>query len=86
MITKLTRKNKRDDRPLVHNRLSKTVALLTTFISLGIVGILLFFLNDLARLLVVASLPVFILYNMGLKKLLVVKNVIIAYAFVATIL
>ena len=79
-------KNKRVDRPLVHNRLSKTVALLTTLISLGIVGILSFFLNDLAQLLVVLSLPVFILYNMGWKKILFLKNVIIAYAFVATIL
>jgi geranylgeranylglycerol-phosphate geranylgeranyltransferase len=79
-------KNKRVDRPLVHNRLSKTVALLITLISLGIVGILSFFLNDLAQLLVVSSLPVFILYNMGWKKILFLKNVIIAYAFVATIL
>jgi geranylgeranylglycerol-phosphate geranylgeranyltransferase len=79
-------KNKRVDRPLVHNRLSKTVVLLITLISLGIVGILSFFLNDLAQLLVVSSLPVFILYNMGWKKILFLKNVIIAYAFVATIL
>ena len=79
-------KNKRFDRPLVHGRLSKTTALLTTLCSLGIAIVLSFFLNDIATILIMTSLPVFILYNVGWKKALLVKNLIIAYAYVATIL
>jgi geranylgeranylglycerol-phosphate geranylgeranyltransferase len=41
-------KNKRIDRPLVLDRLSKPTALLTSLCSLGLAISLIFFLNDLA--------------------------------------
>lgn len=79
-------RNRRYDRPLVLSLLSPRTALLTAFCALIVVIGLSLFMNQLALGLIVVSLPVFILYNVGLKKLLFVKNLIIAFAFVATIL
>jgi geranylgeranylglycerol-phosphate geranylgeranyltransferase len=79
-------KNRRTDRPLVLGLLSKSVALITASISFFAIILLSLFLNPPAVALVLLSVPLFILYSFGLKRLLIVKNALIAYAFVATIL
>ena len=80
------RRNRRPDRPLVLGLLSRSVALITASISFFAVILLSLFLNPLAVALILISVPLFVLYSFGLKRLLMVKNALIAYAFVATIL
>lgn len=80
------RRNQRTDRPLVLGLLSRSVALITASISFFAIILLSLFLNPPAVALVLLSVPLFILYSFGLKRLLIVKNALIAYAFVATIL
>ncbi len=80
------RRNRRYDRPLVLGLLSKKVALITGLVSFSLVLLLLLFLNSLALLLVLVSLPFFFFYNLGMKKMILFKNILIAYAYVATIL
>ena len=80
------RRNRRTDRPLVLGVLSSSVALITASISFFAVILLSLFLNPLAVALILISVPLFVLYSFGLKRLLMVKNALIAYAFVATIL
>jgi 4-hydroxybenzoate polyprenyltransferase len=78
--------NERYDRPLILGLLSRKIAVVTSIISFSIVLFLSFYLNTPTRILVLISLPPFILYNVGLKKIILIKNFIIAYAFMATIL
>jgi len=78
--------NERYDRPLNVGLLSRKIAIVTSIISFSIVLYLSFYLNTPTRILVLISLLPFILYNVGLKKIILIKNLIIAYAFVATIL
>lgn len=61
------------------------MALTVSIISLFLVFFLSLSLNMLARTIVLGSLPFFVLYSLGLKKLFVVKNILIGYAYVATI-
>ncbi len=79
-------RNHRYDRPLVLGLLSRRVALVTGLVSFSLVILLSLFLNPLAMSLVLVSLPLFFLYSLGLKRKILVKNVLIAYAFVATII
>jgi geranylgeranylglycerol-phosphate geranylgeranyltransferase len=79
-------RNQRTDRPLVLGLLSRSVALITASISFFAIILLSLFLNPLAVALVLLSVLLFILYSFRLKRLLMVKNALIAYAFVATIL
>ncbi|TET19179.1 hypothetical protein E3J74_07790 [Candidatus Bathyarchaeota archaeon] len=79
------KRNDRSDRPLVSGLLSKELALITGSVSFFWVILLSFFLNLLAMVLVLASLALFFLYSLGLKKIFLVKNVLVAYAYVATI-
>jgi 4-hydroxybenzoate polyprenyltransferase len=79
-------KNNRYDRPLVAGLLSKNTALISGCSSLSLSISLTLFTNDLSKAIVFLSLPIFLLYNIYLKRLYIIKNVVIAYAFVATIL
>jgi geranylgeranylglycerol-phosphate geranylgeranyltransferase len=80
------RRNGRYDRPLVSGLLKRNVALITAFCSFSLIVLLSLFLNTHARALVLVSVPLFAVYSLGLKRVLIAKNVVIAYAFVATIL
>lgn len=80
------KKNKRLDRPLTYDVLSKKSVLITGIIELFLAVFFSFFLNLLATSLVLVSICFFILYSLGLKKIFLLKNIIIAFAFVATIL
>ena len=79
-------KNKRSDRPLVLGLISKKSALFIAIILLAINLILILFLNGIALLLALISIPVFYIYSLGLKKLVIVKNILIAYSYAGTIL
>jgi len=84
--SEVDKRNRRYDRPLVLGLLSKKVALITGLASFSLVLLLSLFLNSLALFLVLVSLPFFFLYNLGMKKIILFKNILIAYAYVATIL
>ena len=79
------KRNQRMDRPLVTGLLNKRTALITGIVSFIILIVLSLLLNIVAMSLVLASLPIFFLYNAWLKKVFLVKNIVIAYAFVVTI-
>lgn len=80
------KKNRRYDRPLVSGLLSRKVALITGMASFSLILLLSLFLNSPAMFLFLISLPLFFLYNLGVKKMILFKNILIAYAYVATIL
>jgi len=79
-------KNNRSDRPLVLGLLSRKSALITAILLLTINLILILFLNGVALFLALISIPAFYIYSLGLKKLVIVKNVLIAYSYAGTIL
>lgn len=79
------KRNRRHDRPLVLGLLSRQQALAIGSVSYSSVLLLSFFMNALAQFLVLVSLPFFFLYNLGMKKIVLFKNTLIAYAYVATI-
>ena len=79
------RVNKRFDRPLVRSLLPRKTALITGMIAFALVAAVSFTLNGRAMTLVLISLPLFYLYSLRLKRILILKNVIIAYAYVASI-
>lgn len=80
------KRNERYDRPLVLGLLSKRIALMTSFVSFYLVFMLSLFLDLLIITLILAILLLFLLYSLYLKKVLVIKNILAAFAFVATIL
>lgn len=80
------KRNDRYDRPLVVGLLSRRVALVTGLVSFSLILLLSLFLNSLAISLVLVSLPLFFLYSLGMKRIIFVKNILVAYAFVATAL
>jgi 4-hydroxybenzoate polyprenyltransferase len=82
---KIDIKNRRYDRPLVLRLLSRKEAMLIGVALYLITFLLLLFLNFLAVLIVLASLFLFFFYNFGLKRKTLAKNILIAYAYVATI-
>ena len=79
-------KNKRSDRPLVLGLISRKSALITAILLFTINLILILFLNGVALFLALISIPAFYIYSLGLKKLVIVKNVLIAYSYAGTIL
>ena len=79
-------KNNRSDRPLVLGLISRKTALITAIILLIFDFILILFLNGVSLLLALISIPVFYFYSLGLKKRVIVKNILIAYSYVGTIL
>jgi geranylgeranylglycerol-phosphate geranylgeranyltransferase len=80
------RRNKRLDRPLVSGLVSTRAALGVGGLSYSISIILSLFLNYISLFLILSSIPLFLIYNFGLKKKILIKNIIIAYAYVATLL
>lgn len=82
----IDKSNDRFDQPLLLGLLSKSVALMTGLGSFLLIIFLSLYLNSLAMSLVLVSLPLFFLYSMGLKRMILIKNALIAYAYVATIL
>ena len=78
--------NNRSDRPLVLGLINKKTALLTAIILLLIDIILILFLNAFAALFALISIPLFYIYSLGLKKKILVKNLLIAYSYTGTIL
>jgi geranylgeranylglycerol-phosphate geranylgeranyltransferase len=83
---KIDKVNERTDRPLIQELVTRKTALITAIISFFIVIILSLFLNLIAMVFVIINLPLFYIYSMGLKKMILVKNLLIAYSYVATIL
>ena len=81
----LDKSNNRTDRPLVLELISRRTALYTAIISFILSTILSLFLNLITMIFALISLPLFYLYSMGLKRKLLVKNLLIAYSYLATI-
>ena len=82
----IDRRNVRKDRPLVSELLPKRIALVMGLASAMLTFFLSLFLNSSAMTLVLVSFPLFYLYSLGLKRVVIVKNVLVAYAYVSTIL
>jgi geranylgeranylglycerol-phosphate geranylgeranyltransferase len=81
----LDKSNDRKDRPLVLELISRRTALYTAIISFFLVVFLTFFLNLVAMIFTLISLPTFYLYSIGLKRKLFIKNLLVAYSYLATI-
>ncbi len=79
-------KNNRSDRPLVLGLLSRKSALIIVIILMIFNLLLILFLNGVALFLALISIPAFYIYSLGLKKLVIVKNALIAYSYAGTIL
>ena len=79
-------KNNRSDRPLVLGLISRKSALIIVIILMIINLLLILFLNGVALFLALISIPAFYIYSLGLKKLVIVKNALIAYSYAGTIL
>lgn len=82
----LDKSNNRLDRPLVLELVSRKTALFTAISSLFSVIILSLFLNLVAMIFSLINISLFYLYSIGLKKKLFIKNLLIAYSYLATIL
>jgi len=80
------KRNDRFDRPLVLGLLSRRLALTTGLASFCLALVLSLVLNRVSMSLVFLTLPLFFLYSLGVKRMMLVKNALIAYAYVATIL
>lgn len=78
--------NGRIERPLVAGALPRSAALLMAGGCLVAALLLSLLLGPPARGLVLLSLPLFYLYSAGLKRLPIVKNLVVAFAFAVTIL
>ena len=79
-------RNYRVDRPLAQGQLKPETALLTAIISTALALILSFLLNPVARLLIFLGLPTSLLYNLVLKRYLLLKNAFIGLANVGVVL
>jgi len=79
-------RNYRVDRPLAQGQLKPETALLTAIISTALALILSFLLNPVARLLIFLGLPISLLYNLVLKRRLLLKNAFIGLANVGVVL
>ena len=82
----IDRNNKRSDRPLVLGLISRKTALITSVTILIFDLLLVLLLNTFAAFLALISIPLFYIYSLGLKKKILVKNLLIAYSYTGTIL
>jgi len=82
----IDKNNNRRDRPLVLGLISRRTALITAIVLFLIVIILSLFLNNIATIITLISIPIFYVYSMGLKKKVLLKNLLIAYSYAVTIL
>ena len=80
------RLNLREDRPLVHGAVSRKTAFVIAVISAILAITFTVFLNPLSRILILVGLPVSLLYHMGVKKILLLKNASIGLTNVGIIL
>jgi geranylgeranylglycerol-phosphate geranylgeranyltransferase len=79
------KRNERVDRPLVTRPALKRMALMISVASFFIIVLLALLLNLESMLIVLVSLPFFVLYSTSLKKYIFINNFLIAYSFVAVI-
>jgi geranylgeranylglycerol-phosphate geranylgeranyltransferase len=82
----IDKNNNRRDRPLVLGLISRRTALITAIVLFLIVIILSLFLNSITTIIALISVPIFYIYSMGLKKKVLLKNILIAYSYAVTIL
>ena len=76
----------RVDRPLVTGQLSPAFARTVGVMAFAAAAILAFFLHMAAAAIILGSIPLSFLYNLRLKRLFLLKNTVIAGAFVAPLL
>lgn len=81
----IDKNNQREDRPLVNGFFSRRLAFTIGVVSFCLVIVLALLLNTLAMVLVLISLPVFFSYSAWFKKVFLVKNILMAFAYVAVI-
>ena len=81
----IDRINERQDRPIVLGIISRKTALITAIISLIIVIILSTLLNPISLILIYINISIYYLYSIGLKKKLLIKNILIALSYLSTI-
>jgi len=82
----IDRENQRKDRPIVLGLISRKTALYTGILFLVAVVILSIFLNLPAMILALTSISIIYLYSLGLKRIFLFKNLLIAGSYSATIL
>jgi len=82
----IDKNNNRRDRPLVLGLISRRTALITAIVLFLIVIVLSLFLKSIATIIALISVPIFYIYSMGLKKKVLLKNILIAYSYAVTIL
>jgi 4-hydroxybenzoate polyprenyltransferase len=80
------KKNQRSDRPLVQRQFRPRTALITASVSAFLALALSLFLNPVVMLLIFIGLPLSLVYNLGLKKYLFIKNAFIGLANVGVTL
>jgi 4-hydroxybenzoate polyprenyltransferase len=77
--------NHRTDRPLVQGTITRKTTLIVTAITSIIALLLTIFLNPLARLLIMLGLPLSLFYSIIFKKVLILKNASIGFAYMGII-
>jgi len=82
----IDRENHREDRPIVLGLISRKAALSTAILFFVTVVILSIFLNLTAMILSLTGISIFYLYSLGLKRIFLFKNLLIAGSYSATIL
>lgn len=82
----IDKSNKRSDRPLVLGLITQKTALITAIVFLLVDLVLVLFLNRVALILALVSIPIFYIYSLGLKRKILVKNLLIAYSYSGTIM
>ena len=82
----IDKSNKRSDRPLVLGLITRKTALITAIVLLLVDLVLVLFLNRVALILALVSIPIFYIYSLGLKRKILVKNLLIAYSYSGTII
>ena len=64
----IDKSNKRSDRPLVLGLITRKTAIVTAVVLLLIDLVLILFLNKVALIIALVSIPTFYIYSLGLKK------------------
>jgi len=80
------RLNYREDRPLAQGAIPRRTAILFAVVSSAVALFLTVFLNPVSRLLILTGLPVSLLYHLGVKRILLLKNASIGLTNVGIIL
>lgn len=80
------RLNNREDRPLAEGLLSERFVITTIGVSTLLALLLSLFLRPMARFLILAGLPISLIYNLLLKKIFLIKNATVASVNVGIVL